>query len=148
MEARQAMADDTARMEDKGELTCGNGRCAESYYNAKTSYKKNNNFFSRKVVLFNETFASPSKNGQAICILWHEAEAGRKASNVASSYVRFMRENRDKEDILIFSDNCTSQNKSWVFFSALPRVVNDPTVAIQKVTVKYLYRCGPYVNGL
>ncbi|KAL4720212.1 hypothetical protein ACJJTC_018658 [Scirpophaga incertulas] len=42
-------------------------------------------FFSRKLVLFNETFVSPGKNQPAYCILWHEGESGRNAYNVASA---------------------------------------------------------------
>ena len=41
----------------------------------------NDYYFSRKLVLFIETFASPGKNAPATCILWHEGEAGRKKSS-------------------------------------------------------------------
>lgn len=46
-------------------------------------------FFSRKLVLYNETFVPPGTNKQAVCIVWHEGESGRKAHNVATTYIFF-----------------------------------------------------------
>ena len=45
----------------------------------------NDYYFSRKLVLFNETFPEPGKNGKATCYIWHEGEAGRRAFNITST---------------------------------------------------------------
>ena len=43
-------------------------------------------FFTKRLVCFNETFASLSGAGHC-CILWNESIAGRAAADVASSFV-------------------------------------------------------------
>lgn len=49
-----------------------------------------NSFFVSRLIAMNETFASLKKNGQNVCVLWHEAIAGRSAKEVASAYLKFM----------------------------------------------------------
>ena len=41
-------------------------------------------YFSRKLVLFNETFTTPGSNEESLCIVWHKRKAGRSASNVSN----------------------------------------------------------------
>lgn len=101
-------------------------------------------FFSRKLVLFNETFAVPealseTKNTQLM--LWHEGEAGRKAFNVASAYHVFLKD-QVKEgavDVTFVTDNCNSQNKNWTLFSSMARAINDGNMtSLQSITFLYL----------
>ena len=66
-----------------------------------------------------------------------EAEAGRQAYNICSSYIEFIQQNRDKEEIILYADNCTSQNKNWTLFSSMPRIINDPSVGANSITIKY-----------
>ena len=94
-------------------------------------------FFSRKLILFNETFATPGKDNEAICVLWHEGEAGRKAFNIANAYHAFANKKRNVGEIIMFTDNCNSQNKNWTFFSALPLIVNNPETGTEVITIKY-----------
>ena len=49
--------------------------------------------FISRLVIFNETFAAvtPNEVGGNILILWHEGVSGRKADDVTSAYVTFIR---------------------------------------------------------
>ncbi|XP_033629274.1 uncharacterized protein LOC117305910 isoform X2 [Asterias rubens] len=134
-QARQALHLDTKKMEEHNKVIVATVDMQKAITIPKVPTK--DHFFSRKLVVFNETFACPGKDGQATCVLWHEAEAGRKAFNVCSSYVAFIKQNRDKEEIILYADNCSSQNKNWTLLSAMPRIVNDPSVGAQSITIKY-----------
>ncbi|XP_045771874.1 uncharacterized protein LOC123871886 [Maniola jurtina] len=95
-------------------------------------------YFSRKLVLFNESFVPPGKNKQAACVVWHEGESGRKAHNVATTYVYFLRKYcRDVKSVTFFLDNCNSQNKNKLLFSALVRIINDNMTTIERITLEY-----------
>ena len=92
--------------------------------------------FTSRLVSYDETFSvlmpsnKPSrcarkslhKNSSA-CVLWHEALAGRSAEEVAASYVLFLETNcRDFSTVIIWADNCASQNKCWALLSTLLKV--------------------------
>ena len=94
-------------------------------------------FFVSRLVVFNETFASLNKDGDYV-VLWHEGVAGRKASDVASAYIKCINVT-GKEHIIIWADNCTAQNKNWWLYSSLVWCVNQPW-GPQSVTLKYLER--------
>ena len=97
-------------------------------------------FFSRKLILFNETFADINpKSGNSYCFLWTEDHSGRKAKNIATTYVEFViRCARDYETIIFYMDNCNAQNKNKTLFTALSLLVNDKSVAAKAITLKYL----------
>lgn len=42
----------------------------------------------------------------------YEGEAGRKAFNIANAYNAFADKKRDIKEIVMFTDNCNSQNKN------------------------------------
>ena len=93
-------------------------------------------FFSRKLVLFNETFCAPGKNGPATCLLWNEEEAGRKACDVANAYVHFAR-SQHCSHLIVYADNCSAQNKNRTLFSVLIRAVNDKDVSANTITLNF-----------
>lgn len=132
-EAREALHLDTDRMKDGVEVaTVDMQKVLQMPKVPSKDY-----FFSRKLVLFNETFACPGKDNDAMCILWHEGEAGRKAFNVANAYNKFVEEKRNAKEIILFLDNCNSQNKNWTLLTSLPMMVNNPNVGVQLMTLKY-----------
>ena len=112
-QACDAMKADTARMEIDDNLLVMSVDLQKAITMPKILTKEH--FFSRKVIIFNETFACPKKDGPIVCVLWHEAEAGRKAFNITSASLSFIHHNRDKEEIIMYMycDNCGSQNKCW-----------------------------------
>ncbi|KAI5632050.1 hypothetical protein NE865_15233 [Phthorimaea operculella] len=97
-------------------------------------------YFSRKLVLINETFASPGKNEPAYCVVWHEGEGGRGATNVASAYINFFTKYcRDLKSAIAYVDNCAAQNQNRILFSALLRLVNSPALTnLETIKIVYL----------
>ena len=71
-------------------------------------------------------------------MLWHEGTAGRDAPDVSSTYWRFLEQHRDKEHITVYADNCSAQNKSWVFITMLVTYVQQADNVTQDITMKYL----------
>ena len=103
-------------------------------------------YFKRKLILFNETFAHVGgghPDDHSWVVLWTENEAGRKSFNVASAYFNFVQTICDGqmkiEHLVLFADNCSSQNKNYTLVEALIRIMNDPHVhAPDKLTLIFL----------
>ena len=111
-------------------------------------------YFARKLVLFNETFAQPWKNGTAWTLLWHEGIGGSTATDITSAYVTFISNfGWNKKQIVFFADNCSSQNKCWVLYSTLVKLVNSSEFSqIESITMKYFetghsYMAADSVHG-
>ena len=74
--------------------------------------------FCKRIVVLNETFApvggpKTGKERKPTGVLWHEGIKGRNAPDVASTYISFIRSNRDINDFVFWVDNCSGQNKNW-----------------------------------
>uniref|UniRef100_A0A2A4J600 DUF7869 domain-containing protein n=1 Tax=Heliothis virescens TaxID=7102 RepID=A0A2A4J600_HELVI len=106
-------------------------------------------FFSRKLNLFNETFAGIGKgNKPATAMLWHEGESGRKAYDVATAYVLFLKMYcRDDKTVILYADNCNAQNKNKILYSALLRIINDCSNDIQTIKIEYLEPGHTYMSA-
>ncbi|KAK6179795.1 hypothetical protein SNE40_012072 [Patella caerulea] len=89
--------------------------------------------FTRRVVAFNEPFASLGQTKTKVTALWHEAISGRNASDIASSFWNFF-----KQHIVIWVDNCTAQNNNWTFFSCLVSTNNSEDIDAETIQMKYL----------
>lgn len=106
-------------------------------------------FFSRKLNLFNETFAGIGKgNKPATAMLWHEGESGRKAHDVATAYVLFIKTYcRDYKTVFFYADNCNAQNKNKILYSALLRLINDCCNEIKTIKIEYLEPGHTYMSA-
>lgn len=106
-------------------------------------------FFSRKLNLFNETFAGIGKgNKPATAMLWHEGESGRKAFDVATAYVLFIKMYcRDYKTVILYADNCNAQNKNKILYSALLRLINDCCNEIKTIKIEYLEPGHTYMSA-
>ena len=100
--------------------------------------------FTPRLVVFNETFAPVVKKGarsdrkKPLAVLWHEAVAGRDADDVAAAFWHFLLQNRDMKRITIYADNCTAQQKSWLFVAMLITYLQQTSNITEKITLKYL----------
>ena len=100
--------------------------------------------FTPRLVVFNETFAPLVKKGsrgdgkKPLAVLWHEAVAGKDAEDVAAAFWYFLQQNRDKKRIVIYADNCSAQQKSWLFVTVLITYLQHASNATEKIIVKYL----------
>ena len=95
--------------------------------------------FCKRIVLFNETFApvGGSKNGKPVGMLWHEGLGGRKAEDVASVFLTYLRKFEDIDEIVLWLDNCSAQGKNWWLFAALVSEVNMKDGNFITITLKY-----------
>lgn len=103
--------------------------------------------FTSRLVVYNETFAPVGqkswKRGEAprpVSVVWHEGVAGRDAPDVASAVIKYLETQRDAEQVTIWMDNCTAQNKNWTLFTGLVQAVNREDSVLKKVTLKYLQK--------
>ena len=94
--------------------------------------------FCRRLLAFHQTFAPLGKRGKPVRVIWHEGDRGRDAKDVASGFIKFMRdvEQHDKDHFTIWADNCSAQNKNWWLFTALIAEVNRPE-GPNSITIKY-----------
>ena len=95
--------------------------------------------FCKRIVIFNETFApvGGKSRGKPNGVLWHEGIAGRSAQEVASTYIKVIRSNRDKSSFVFWADNCSAENKNWYLYTALATEVNRNIGVVDSVTIKY-----------
>ncbi len=97
--------------------------------------------FTKRIIAFNETFAHVGEQDRKLkrkhfLALWNETVKGRKAEDICSTFWQFLKQNRDAEEIIVWVDNCSAQNKNWTFFTMMIVAVNRLTSA-QRITVKY-----------
>ena len=103
-------------------------------------------FFKSRLVCFNETFGSLSTKSD-ICVIWHEAISGRKASSIISSFYCLIQNTCiGINNVTFWCDNCTAQNKNWKFFYAMCLIVNHH-LTIKTITVKYLEKGHTYMRS-
>lgn len=102
--------------------------------------KVKDSFFLSRLVAFNLTFAPVQKmtSVKSTCVLWHEAWAGRDANNIVDAFIAFLENQRDLQHLTIWCDNCTSQNKNWILYTAFVTLVNCGLYNIESITLKYL----------
>ena len=70
-------------------------------------------------------------------MLWHESIKERSAEDVASTFILFLRQNRDTNNFVFWGNNCFGQNKNWFLYVALVNEVNRTNGATNEVTIKY-----------
>lgn len=96
-----------------------------------------NSFFVSRLVVFHETFANLKQGGENMCVIWHEAIMGRNSPDVTSAYYNMIKRLQDTTQHVIFwADNCTSQNKNWILFTACITFVNEEW-GPETITFKY-----------
>lgn len=93
--------------------------------------------FTRRLVVFNETFAPLKSLDNTVSILWHEGISGRNAADIASTFVFAMKQNPGVAHFTFWMDNCSAQNKNWSIFTAMIVFVNSDS-GPQCVTFKFL----------
>ncbi|KAH9642846.1 hypothetical protein HF086_016651 [Spodoptera exigua] len=97
--------------------------------------------FCPRIIAFNETFAPLGKSTRGnnpYAVLWHEAFSGRNGHDIVSTFRAFFIHHRNKSHLVIWADNCSSQNKNWTLFSFLVNVINSDLIEARSITIKYL----------
>ncbi len=111
--------------------------------------KVKESYFSRKLVIMNETFSEIRKSGKTLCIIAHEGEVDRKAFNIVTFYTHFFLSImcHNKNEITIYADNCSAQNKNWLLFSNLIFIVNDINIPANNIIFNYLETGHTYMSA-
>lgn len=95
--------------------------------------------FTRRLIAYHESFV-PVGNTQLskpFAVIWHEAVSGRNKEDLISTFYAFLKHNRDVKHIIIWLDNCSSQNKNWCFYTFLVMVINSLEIASESITINY-----------
>lgn len=95
--------------------------------------------FTPRIIGFNESFVPVgSKTGiHPFAVIWHEALAGRTMHDIISTFYAFLLANRDMKRIVIWLDNCASQNKNWSLISFFIYIMNSDEVALENLELKF-----------
>lgn len=95
--------------------------------------------FCPRIIVFNQSFVPIGKkqNKLPVALLWHEGLTGRQKGDLVTMYYNFFLEMRDYENIVLWVDNCSSQNKNWTLFSFLIYIVNSLETSIKEIVFKY-----------
>ena len=110
--------------------------------------------FTQRIIAYNETFAplgdkNVVKNkGLPVAMTWHQAEGGRSAQEICSTYLKFLEAIRDIPHVVFWVDNCSSQNKCWFLFTCLCNAVNSQKYhALKSITLKYFERGHSFMSA-
>lgn len=96
--------------------------------------------FAQRLLAYNETFApvgNYAKSLPAITCLWDESIAGRHANDIASCFHRVIERFNGSEEIILWLDNCSAQNKNWNLFQHIILLLNSNTIKVQKISFKF-----------
>lgn len=97
--------------------------------------------FCPRAVFFNESFVPLGGKKKNICqpfaALWHEGISGRDAKDFVSAIYKFLLSKRDLQEITLWLDNCSAQNKNWTLYSFLVYLINSTEISTNKITLNY-----------
>lgn len=95
--------------------------------------------FTKRIVAYHESFVPVGKKSKQkpLACIWHEGITGRNKEDIISTFFVFFLKYRDTPRIILWLDNCSSQNKNWCFLSFLVYIVNSEEVAINEINIHY-----------
>lgn len=93
-------------------------------------------YFKMKLMVHNFTIFDMQGN-VGYCFIWHEAAGGVTADNYTSIICNFLLEHvisdlKDNQNIILYSDGCTSQNRNCVLSNALLNCAREYKVTIEQ----------------
>uniref|UniRef100_A0A6P7H6U8 Uncharacterized protein LOC114347807 n=2 Tax=Diabrotica virgifera virgifera TaxID=50390 RepID=A0A6P7H6U8_DIAVI len=94
--------------------------------------------FTPRLIAFNESFVPVgTSKTSTVAVLWHEAISGRKKADIVSTFYAFLNKIRDSEEVVIWLDNCSGQNKNWCLYTFFVYAVSSLELNIRKITLRY-----------
>lgn len=95
--------------------------------------------FTKRLVAYHESFVPTGDKPSAkpFAVVWHEAIAGRNKEDLISTFYAFLKHNRDFKHIIIWLDNCSSQNKNWCLYTFLVQIINSNEISCETVEINY-----------
>lgn len=70
-------------------------------------------------------------------VVWHEALMGRKKKNIIDTFYAFFLSIRDIENVTLWLDNCSAQNKNWTLYCFFIYLINSNETSLKTLEVKY-----------
>lgn len=71
-----------------------------------------------------------------MCV-WHEGISGCKKEDLVSSFYMFFLYYREAQNLKIWLDNCSSQNKNWCLLLFLVYIVNSIDICAQEIVLNH-----------
>ena len=102
--------------------------------------------FTRRIILFNETFAPAGGHGSPLGYVWHEGIRGRNDEDIASTFIKFLEQHGDSSTLVLWADNCTAQNKNWTLYAALLHYVNQNN-PLKTLTLRYFEKGHTFMSA-
>lgn len=95
--------------------------------------------FTQRLTTYHESFAPVGKKSKELpyAMVWHEAVSGRWKEDIISTFYMFLKKQRDAKKIVIWLDNCASQNKNWALLSFLVKMVNSNEISATEIHLVY-----------
>lgn len=94
--------------------------------------------FTPRIIAFNESFViTRLKQTFPTAVIWHEALSGRSTQDITSTFYAYLLSIRDDRHVILWLDNCSSQNKNWTLFSFSIHIINSEEVSLESLRVKY-----------
>ena len=94
--------------------------------------------FTKRILLISQTIAplggKGTKNKKPFAFLWHEGIQGRNDEDRESAVVKFLNLDTLCQNLTLWCDNCSGQNKNRTLFGALAYYLNKPSVSLHSTT--------------
>lgn len=101
------------------------------------------NIFSTRLSAYNDTFAPLGgsqynpPSSKPVAVLWHEGISGRCKEDIISAFYKFLIHKRDLEELDMWLDNCSSQNKNWALLCFLVYIINSNLIEAHTIRFNY-----------
>lgn len=99
--------------------------------------------FTHRLIAFNESFVPAGKKLKATpptAVIWHEGIRGRSKEDITSTFYTYFLTIRDTEHVILWVDNCSSQNKNCSLFCFFVYLVNSDETSVKVADIKYFER--------
>ena len=99
--------------------------------------------FTGRIEAYNETFSPIGKGtGKSTTVVWHQGMMGRNEEDVVSAYLKALEqpEFNSRPEVVIWADNCSTQNKNWTLISTLAGMMAEMypgSTVLDTITIKY-----------
>lgn len=105
--------------------------------------------FTPRIIVFNESFVPLGTNSKykPVAVVWHEAIAGRKKEEIISCFHQFFILHRDSENIVVWLDNCSAQNKNWALISFLIYIINSAEIETKEICLKFFEKGHTFMSA-
>ncbi|GFN96107.1 U-box domain-containing protein 16 [Plakobranchus ocellatus] len=102
--------------------------------------------FTRRLTVFNETFAELGSKQRNYAAVWHGGISGRKDEDLASTFHSYMLNLRGMKRVVYWLDTCGAQNKNSTLFTMLLYLVNSKIVVTETVELKFLEKGHTFMS--